>query len=535
MTGYRSRAAAVAVLLVTGAGAALVVAWPLLRMLGQAVSALGEGVPGLGRTVAISLGIALTVTVIGAVLAFALALTARTLPRRWRRLLDTVIGALLLVPPYTVAAAVVAAGGRGGLLTAVLPDVYGTAGMTIAMVIAHLPIPYLTIRMAWREVDPRLVEMARVNGARASEVIRLVLLPPLRAPLAVAAALLFVTALSDPSIPAVLRGRVPTLAHTAYIEVIAWGGPGTAALIALLLALPMLPVLLVLWRRHDEGELVERWLGRGASPTLVLPRSLLVHASRMLSVIVLAVVLTLVLAAVLTMLGSSGSLLTPTMLAVIATTVRYALVALLIAVPVGLATAWASSLGGRRLARGADFLQTALLLMPGTTLGIAFFLAYGLASRTPLGELPALVGGASLASGSVALLAVFVAPAVPMVHLAARAGQRQVPLAVHETARVLGAGRRRIAAHLVLPQAGALVAATAAAVVARNIVSVAPVVFVSTPDAPMVASFALDLLDRAALEQTFALTGFIAVLAGAAIALVAAVPTAALAGRVNAP
>ena len=71
-----------------------------------------------------------------------------------------------------------------------------------------------------------------------------------------------------------------------------------------------------------------------------------------------------------------------------------------------------------------------------------------------------------------------------------------------------------------LPQTGALVAATAAAVAARNIVSVAPMVFVSTPDAPMVASFALDLLDRASFEQTFALTGIVAVLVGGAGALV---------------
>ena len=46
----------------------------------------------------------------------------------------------------------------------------------------------------------------------------------------------------------------------------------------------------------------------------------------------------------------------------------------------------------------------------------------------------------------------------------------------------------------------------------------------------MVASFALDLLDRAALEQTFALTGIVAVLVGGASALVASASAAALSG-----
>ncbi|GAA1306363.1 ABC transporter permease [Brachybacterium tyrofermentans] len=527
------RTAAAASLVVAGAGAAVVVGWPVLRMVSQAIAAVATTgvVPGLGRTLAVSLALAVVVTVIGTAVGLALALTARTLSRGWRRVLDATIGGLLLVPPYVVAAAVVAVGGRGGLLTGILPDVYGALGMTLAMVVAHLPIPYLTIRMAWREVDPRLVEMSRVTGARAAEVIRLVLLPPLRVPLAVSTALLVVSALSDPSIPAVLRGRMPTLAHTAYIEVIAWGGESTAALIAVLLTLPVLPLLLAMWRRREAGALVDPWQGHGASPRLVLPRSILVHGCRVLSVLVLAVVLLLMLASAATMIRARGSLLTPTMMDVIGSTVRYALVALGLAVPVGLMTAWASDQGGTRLARGVDLLQTSLLLMPGTTLGIAIFLAYGFETPTPFGQLPALVGGASLASGSVALVAVFMAPAVPMVHLAARAGQRRAPRALHETAKVLGAGRRRITLQLVVPQTGALVAATAAAVAARNIVSVTPVVFVSTPDAPMVASFALDLLDRAALEQTFALTGIVALLVGGASALVASASVAALGAR----
>lgn len=525
------RAAVAVSLALAAAGAAMVIIWPVLRMVVEAVSAVATtGIPGLGRTMAVSFALALAVTIIGTALALALALTARTLPWGWRRLLDAGIGGLLLAPPYVVAAAVVATGGRGGLLTAMLPEVYGAPGMMFAMIVAHLPIPYLTIRVAWRGVDPRLVEMARVNGARAADVIRLVLLPPLRGPLGVAAALLFVSALSDPSIPAVLRGRVPTLAHTAYIEVIAWGGEGTAAFIAVLLTLPVLPVVLALWRRRENGTLVYPWQGRGVSPRLVLPHSILVTSCRLLSVLILSVVMVLGVAAVATMLRAQESLFTPAMSEVIGSTVRYALIALLLALPLGLLTAWASERGGRLLGHGVDLLQTSLLLMPGTSLGIAIFLAYGFGTRTPFGELPALVGGASLASGSVALIAVFMAPAVPMVHLAARAGQRRVPLAVRETASVLGAGRRRVTLQFVLPQTSALIAATAAAVAARNIVSVAPVVFVTTPDAPMVASFALDLLDRAALEQTFALTGIVAVLVGGASALVASASAAALSG-----
>lgn len=145
------RAAVAVSLALAAAGAAMVIIWPVLRMVVEAVSAVATtGIPGLGRTMAVSFALALAVTIIGTALALALALTARTLPWGWRRLLDAGIGGLLLAPPYVVAAAVVATGGRGGLLTAMLPEVYGAPGMMFAMIVAHLPIPYLTIRVAWR-------------------------------------------------------------------------------------------------------------------------------------------------------------------------------------------------------------------------------------------------------------------------------------------------------------------------------------------------------------------------------------------------
>ena len=531
MSGRGMHLAATSMLVVAGVGALLAVGWPVGRMTAESFVAAAEATaPPLGGAIAISTALSLVVTVLATGLGFALALTARTLPRVPRRLLDAAIGGLVLVPPYTVAAALVAVGGRSGLFTAVLPDVYGLPGMAVAMTLAHLPIAYLMIRVAWRGVDPRLVETARVNGARAGDVIRLVLLPPLRGPLGVTAALTFVSTLSDPSIPAVLRGRVPILAHTAYIEVIAWGGEGTAALIAVLLTLPVLPMLLMLWRRPREALLETRWLGRGASPALVLPPSPPVQLCRVLSVLVLGVVLVLGLTSLAAMFRTQAQLVTPAMGTVISSTIQYALAALLLAAPLGVLTAWASARLGKTVARGVDLLQITLMLLPDTTLGIALFLAYGLATPTPWGELPALVGGASLGSGAVALVIAFAVQAVPLVHLAARAGQRRTPRTVQETARLLGASSRRRTVQFVLPHAGALVAAIAAAVTARNIVSVAPIVFVSTPEAPMVASFALDLLDRASFEQTCALTGIVATLVAGACALVVAASWA-MAGR----
>lgn len=527
----RSRGVGLLVLGAAGAGAGAVVLWPLVRAAVRAAEVMGSAsVPGLGRTIIISAGLAAAATAIGTVLALAAALVARTLPRVPRRVLDVMIAGILAVPPFAVAGAVLAAGGRSGWLAHVLPDVYGVPGLLAAMVLAHLPIPYVTARVAWRAIDPRLIEAARVNGARMRDIVRLVLLPPVSAPLSVAMALMAVTALSDPSIPAVLRGRVPTLAHTAYTEVVAWGDDGIAALIACLLALPLVPLLLVKARERAEPHLMGGWLSGKASPRLALPSSGLLLVARLLTAALVGAILLLAGTALITTL-SAGPVLGPGTMRIVATTARLSLIALVLAVPAGLATAWAAGAGPARLGRVIDGAQVALLLLPGTTLGIAFFLAYRLGTPTPVGTVPPLVGGASAWAGSAAIIAVFTATTVPMVHLAARAARGQLSALERESARVLGMSPRRITTRLVLPQVGTAVVAMAGVAVARNLVSVAPVVFVATPDAPMVPAHALDLLDRMELAQVFALTAVVALPTAALMTLIAAAITRGAAGR----
>ncbi|MFC0672481.1 ABC transporter permease subunit [Brachybacterium hainanense] len=491
-------------------GAALAVGWPLLRILAEALASLRGGIaPGLGRTAAVSGALAAGATVLALLGGLAAALTARCLPPGPRRLLDVALLSLLLVPPYTAAAAVLALGGRGGLLHGILPPLLGARGMLAALVITLLPYPYAAARLAWRGVDPRLVDAVQVHGGGAGRVLRLVLLPPLRRPLAAACVLMLLTALADPSIPAVLRGRVPTLAHTAYLEVMAWGDEGTAALIAVLLALPALPLLLLVPSGPGAG-LTEPWYGHGAGPALALPTSPLLHAARLLTLLVLAGIGALLAAAILRTAGAPGELLGQGAVLTLVSTLQHALLALLVAVPAGLGTALLASRGPRGLASVVDGAQLVLLVLPGTTLGLAVSLAYRLGTPTPLGILPPLVGGASLGSGSIAIVLVLAASTAPLVHVATRAARAQIPRSEEETARVLGIGRRRRLMRLVLPQAAPLVAVTAAAVLVRMMVSVTPVVLVAAPDAPMVPALALDLLDRAALAPVFVLTLLVA-------------------------
>lgn len=503
------------------ASAVLAVGWPLLRILAEALAALHDGLPpGLGRTAAISLALAGGATLLALLGGLGSALTARCLPSRPRRLLDAALLSLLLVPPYTAAAAVLAVGGRSGLLQDLLPPLPGVPGMLLALTVTLLPYPYAAARLAWRGVDPRLVDAVLVHGGGTGRVLRLVLLPPLLRPVAAVAVVMLLTALADPSVPAVLRGRVPTLAHTAYLEVMAWGDEGTAALVAVLLALPVLPLLLLLARTGSP--LAEPWRGHGAGPALALPASPILRTARAITLVVLAVIAALLTAAAVRSSVAPGELLGHGAVATLGSTLQHALLALLVALPAGLVTARLAARAAPRRAALLDGLQLMLLVLPGTTLGLAVSLAYRLGTPTPVGTLPPLVGGASLGSGSIAIVLVLAASTAPLVHVAARAGRAQIPRAEAETAELLGVGRRRRMLRLVLPQAAPLVAVAGAAILVRMMVSVTPVALVAAPDAPMVPALALDLLDRAALAPVFVLTLLVAItiaaLAGGAAA-----------------
>ena len=205
----------------------------------------------LYNTVLLGCGTAVLATLVGAPLGFGLA--KFTLP--FKSVLRLALVAPAVLPPYVIALALIYVGGN-------LASTLG--GAIVALTIVFYPLAMLATEVAARQIEPRLEEAA-ILVATPGRVLRRITWP-LVAPSVVSAALvIFVLAISEFSVPGLLRVRVfTTEVFTAFAALYDFGR-------ATMLAIPLLMVSVVLasvvaahmgsrvvtTRRHARGEPLE--------------------------------------------------------------------------------------------------------------------------------------------------------------------------------------------------------------------------------------------------------------------------------------
>lgn len=174
----------------------------------------GEGLAIIGRSVALSVGVAGGCVALSLPLAWLL--TATDLPgrRAWR----IVLALPLAVPSYVGGFVVVAAFGPAGWLSnlgATLPDVYGPFGATLALAFVY-PYALLPLMAALERTDPRTFEAARSLGMGPWRAYYHVVLPRLRMAATTGGLLIGLYVLSD--FGAVSLTRFRSLSYVVYIR-----------------------------------------------------------------------------------------------------------------------------------------------------------------------------------------------------------------------------------------------------------------------------------------------------------------------------
>ncbi len=106
-------------------------------------------------------------------------------------------------------------------------NIYGPIGMTAVLIIVTVPLTYLTISAALRNMDPALEEASRMSGAGPVRTLMRVTLPSVRNSVATSAVLALISVVSIFSIPVVLgsQGGFDVLASLIYRQIDAQGGP----------------------------------------------------------------------------------------------------------------------------------------------------------------------------------------------------------------------------------------------------------------------------------------------------------------------
>lgn len=392
----------------------------------------------LYTTALLGAGSALGASAIGVPLGVALARIALPL----KSLQRIALAAPVLLPPYVVALGWIYLGGDQGIATVVLGSDYAgrlTSGLPAAVFVLSLvyyPIAMLATEAAMRRVDGRLEEAGLLVGPPWLVLRRVSL--PLVAPSVIAAALvIFVLAVSDFSVPSLLRVRVYTTeVFTAFSALYNFSRAIVLALplvvLATLVAIPAgfvaggrllatrrsvgaHPIRLDDWRRPAQGWAALVWTG-----ALVLPVAMLIREASFTR------------DARTVVSGSGTAIVNSLLLAAAGATV-------VVAVAVWLGHRAAR--GSRHLLRAASVICLALFAVPSTVVGVSL-IGFWNQPGWP---------GAIYGTNAMFVLA-YLARFVPIAVLVTAGAAQQVPMSHEEAAAMSGASWWRTMRKVVLPQ-----------------------------------------------------------------------------------
>jgi iron(III) transport system permease protein len=378
----------------------------------------------LVNTAILGVGTALTATFVGVPLGVALARVA--LPAR--SVLRILLAAPLLLPSYVT-----------GLAWLYLGDVEWMRSLPSAVAVQTVvlyPLSMLMTEAALRGVEPRLEEAASLV-ARPGRVLWRVTFPLVMPTVLAAALVIFVLAVSDFAVPALLRVRVFTTeiftAFAALYDVVrATALAVPLLLVALCVALVSVRLAgdrLVVTRRrlHGESQMFDGW-----RPAAALAVACVVMAALLLPIAILAREARHVSSWASVVTGSGAAIRNSLTLAGVGATSVCAL-----AFWLGYGRARATRVAGM----AADVLFIVLFAVPGTIVGVALI---GLWNR-------AGVAGNIYATNGMFVL-VYLARFTPLAVLALAASLRRVPSSHEEAAAVGGAGWFRTMRQIVVPQ-----------------------------------------------------------------------------------
>lgn len=255
ITTIRREPAAAILAIVAAVGLAMLVGYPLISVLQEAVLAGGGFDPEpvtrvltnpVQRQIVVNTLLMGVLAGLGAtLLGFALALTtARVARGRARTGLHYIAMLPLIAPPFALALSTIFLFGRQGLVTRQLLGLevspYGLGGLLFVQIITFSPVAYLIFDSLVRQLDPSLEEAALNLGASRVRILRTVIIPLLRPGFAGAFLIIFVESLADLANPLLLGGDYNVLASSVFLAIIGEYDTRKAVGFALVLLMPSL-------------------------------------------------------------------------------------------------------------------------------------------------------------------------------------------------------------------------------------------------------------------------------------------------------
>jgi len=461
-----------------------------------------------------------SVGAIGTLVGFLLAYVQVRVNFKGKKLLHVLSLLPLVSPPFAFATAVIVLFGRSGIISNGIfdkqPMIYGYKGLVLVLATSYFPVAYMNLLGMLRSLDPAVDEAARSLGASKFKIFRTVTLPLLIPGIGASFLLLFVEAIADLANPLVIGGDYTVLASRAYIAISGeYNIPGGAAYSTILL----IPALLVfiIQRYWSQKADVVTVTGKPSGQVDMIKTP---HAKYSLLFLAWTIAAFVVLVYSMVIMGSffkvlkvdysltldnyryifsgvgNDAVFTTTMLALIATP---------IAGFFGMMLAWVIVRKIKRGGQALDFFGMLGLALPGTVLGIGYAFTFNSPIQIlGITILPQLAGGGAILGGAVAIVMVYVIRSSPAGQRSGIANLQQIDPAIDEASASLGASGGRTFRKISLPLIRGAFLTGLMFAFARSMTTLSPIIFITTPDTPILTSLILAEADTVRYGYAFA-------------------------------
>lgn len=187
------------------------------------------------------------------------------------------------------------------------------------------------------------------------------------------------------------------------------------------------------------------------------------------------------------------------------TTTMLALIATPIAGFFGMMLAWVIVRKIKRGGQALDFFGMLGLALPGTVLGIGYAFTFNSPIQVfGITILPQLAGGGAILGGAVAIVMVYVIRSSPAGQRSGIANLQQIDPAIDEASASLGASGGRTFRKISLPLIRGAFLTGLMFAFARSMTTLSPIIFITTPDTPILTSLILAEADTVRYGYAFA-------------------------------
>lgn len=232
---------------------------PLIRMLSNIASAdivAMVSAKKFARALRQSLTTASLATIISVSLAGFLSWCVARTNIRHKTVVNTLVTVPMLIPSISHGMGLIIILGRNGWLSRVLAlenGIYGSWGIIIGSVMYSFPVAYLMLYDVLRYEDGTPYEAAAVMGLRPWDRFFAITLPYLRKPLISVVFATFTMIITDYGVPLIIGGKYTTLPVMMYQDVIGMLDFGKGSVIGMILLTPALIACILDMTNRDKG------------------------------------------------------------------------------------------------------------------------------------------------------------------------------------------------------------------------------------------------------------------------------------------